>query len=261
MNQPHHLPLASTSRAGDAAHLASADIAEVAHTLGADYRLVGGNAVTLLTYVHHVAHSVPARETADADLGTRPEVIADPALATELASRGYVRPQGKRFTRTMPAEAGDLQLSVDVLAPSVTGRLETNTSIGGMVVDAIPALTLALRMPPTTVTVEARLSIDTGLTYTVNLPHVLAQLALKAHAFAGRKTQRDAIDIWRLAEAAREAGYGPTAWLAGATTRDTHRLLRQHFTTPTGAGINALRMTTGDAARVRLLVTRLLPPR
>lgn len=48
------LRLASASRAGDAGYLAAADLAAVAGSLRVDYRLIGGNAVTLLVAVQRV---------------------------------------------------------------------------------------------------------------------------------------------------------------------------------------------------------------
>ena len=78
------LELLSTSRATDGAWLAAADIAAIADSLGAEYRLVGGNAVTLLTHVHGVSGSVPEREAADADMGVPMQVCADPSLAAAL---------------------------------------------------------------------------------------------------------------------------------------------------------------------------------
>lgn len=66
---PSRLILPSLTRAADAGHLAAADIAEIAGAIGAEYRLVGGNAVSLLVWHHQVTDLVPARETVDADFG------------------------------------------------------------------------------------------------------------------------------------------------------------------------------------------------
>jgi hypothetical protein len=74
------LSLLSTSRSGDAGYLAAKDLAEIAATLEVDYRLVGGNAVSLLVAASGAASTVPGRETADADFGAAFEVIGDPRL-------------------------------------------------------------------------------------------------------------------------------------------------------------------------------------
>jgi len=63
----HELTFASLSRATDGAYLAAADVAAVANELALRYRIVGGNAVTLLTAVHGVDHLIPGRETAPAE--------------------------------------------------------------------------------------------------------------------------------------------------------------------------------------------------
>lgn len=65
MSETRHVTVASSSNAEDAAWLAVADVARVATDLGVDYRLVGGNSVTLLVQVHDAATQVPGRATAD----------------------------------------------------------------------------------------------------------------------------------------------------------------------------------------------------
>ncbi len=47
-----HIHLASTSRSADAGHLSAADIVTIAGDAGIDFRLVGGNAISLLVWVH-----------------------------------------------------------------------------------------------------------------------------------------------------------------------------------------------------------------
>jgi hypothetical protein len=78
------LVLASTSRAADGGYLALSDLAQIAATLDADYRIIGGHMVTLLVAAHGVADQVPLRETLDADFGALPQVIADPRLSQVL---------------------------------------------------------------------------------------------------------------------------------------------------------------------------------
>jgi len=257
-SSPTRLVLTSASRASDAAHLATHDIAAVAAVLQADYRLVGGNAVTLLTYLHQ-ARDIPSRDTADADLGAASSVVSDPRLPDELDKLGYTRIEGNRFRRRTYSASAPLDLVIDVLAPAVGDRLATNRPYGALVVDEVPGLMLALRMPPTTAEVEVALSSGKHLRYSVALPHVLSALALKAYAFAGRAATRDAVDIWRLAGAAHAAGVTADDWVTGATTRDTLLLFERDFTRPTSAGIRALRVTGAQEARVRLLVSALLP--
>jgi hypothetical protein len=112
----HQVALVSTSRANDAAYRAAAEMAEIASRLGAEYRLVGGNAVSLLTAVHRVTALVPARDTADADFAAAYDVVGDPRLPAALAEQGYRQVAGNRFTR--PDVTSGAELTVDVLAPS-----------------------------------------------------------------------------------------------------------------------------------------------
>ena len=104
MSTAHRLVLASAGRASDAAFLAAADLAVIAAELDVPYRLVGGNAVTLLVAVHGVSDMVPARETADADFGAAYPVVADPRLLAALRGCGYRQQSGNRFLRTHTLE-------------------------------------------------------------------------------------------------------------------------------------------------------------
>lgn len=254
----NQLTLASTSRAADAGYLAAADIADIAKLLEADYRLIGGNAVTLLTYVHQVNDMVPGRETADADFGAMPEVVADPQLPSVLSERGYRRVAGNRFVRTTQHDHSTVDLVVDVLTPSLAGRMVNNQPYGDLVVDEIPGLQIALSRDPEVVHLTVALTNRQTLTFTVNLPDVISALILKAYAFKGRMTDRDAIDIWRLAEAAVAAGHDEATWPKSASGRDAGRILRDHFTTTGGPGLRSLGAQPHETARLRLLVMRLV---
>lgn len=88
-----------------------------------DYRLIGGIAITLLVHHHQVDHLVPARETADADLGVGFDVLSDDALPEALRRTGYAAEKSNRFAR---ADNHGRRLVIDVLAPSYLGRLLTS---------------------------------------------------------------------------------------------------------------------------------------
>ena len=143
MSEPCQVTLASNSNAEDAAWLAVADVAAVATDLNIDYRLIGGNSVALLVHVHNATTQVPARATADADMGASFEVCSDPRLVPALTALGYDRQSGNRFIRSQGTRA----LVIDVLAPSYLGRLRSNQTHGDLVVDEIPGLLDALRLP------------------------------------------------------------------------------------------------------------------
>lgn len=242
----------STSRANDAGYRASADLAVVAGLLGAAYRLVGGNAVSLLTAVHGVSDLVPGRDTADADFAAHYGVVGDPRLPKALAELGYTRVVGNRFTRTDPA-SGD-ELAVDVLAPSYTGRLEANQRHGLLYVDEVPGLAFALERPPTVVAAEVMLTSQVTVSAELQLPDVVAALCLKAYAYAGRWHPRDALDVWRLLEAAYAAGVLASDWPTGPTGRAGSSLLHQHFGRPASQGPQEATRSTAQQARIRALV-------
>jgi hypothetical protein len=166
MSKARHVTLASTSNAEDAAWLAVADVAAVATDLGIDYRLIGGNSVALLVHVHDAATQVPERATADADMGVSFEVCADPRLVPALTALGYDRQSGNRFIRTQGTRA----LVIDVLAPSYLGRLMSNQPHGDLVVDEIPGLLDALRLPPVHVAARAILTDTTQVDVRVPFP-------------------------------------------------------------------------------------------
>jgi hypothetical protein len=253
------LVLASTGRASDAGHLAAADLAVVADRLSVDYRLIGGNAVTLLGAHHGVGDLVPPRETADADFGAAHDVVADPRLPAALADLGYRRTSGNRFSRAHADAAGELDVTIDVLAPSAAGRLRGNQAHGALLVDEVPGLSLALARPSTALEVEVRLTSGIALTAALDLPDVVSALCLKAYAYSGREQQRDALDIWRLLEAASAAGVRAADWPHDAAAGDAARILHTRFGRPMARGLADATRSRPHQTRIRALVTRVVP--
>jgi hypothetical protein len=254
------LRLASASRAGDAGYLAAADLAALAGSLGVDYRLIGGNAVTLLVAVHGVDELVPERETSDADFASSPRVVADERLPTALLALGYVQERGNRFVRPHLDGAGQLDLAVDVLAPSLVGRLQTNQQYGALFVDEVPGLALALARPAQAVHLQVRLTTGLMLDAELLLPDVTSALVLKAYAYAGRLERRDAVDLWRLLEAAAASGESRDSWPASVSARDASRILHQHFGRLTGSGLKDATPERAKQARIRALVQEVVAP-
>lgn len=255
----HQISLISTSRASDAGFMASADLDAIARKLAVDYRLIGGNAVTLLTHIHGVSDLVPARETADADFGALPEVIASSDLPAAWTEHGYRQVEGNRFVRSIDHAATPLELVVDVLAPSLQGQLVTNQKYGELHVDEVPGLLLALTREPEVVELEVRLSEGTRLKTRAVLPDPVSALALKAYAFKGRMAKRDALDIWRLLEAARASGATTSSWPTSATGRDTSHILHRYFGATAGPGVRSVSSDRGVQARVRAIVSAIVP--
>jgi hypothetical protein len=263
----HALVLASAGRSSDAGFLAAADLASIAADLVVPYRLVGGNAVTLLCAVHGVTDLVPARETADADFGADYQVVGDARLQSALLARGYRQVEGNRFSREQTGTGADGRtetwpLVVDVLAPSYEGRLLSNRRHGDLVVDEIPGLALALSRAGVDVDIEVRLTSGHELRFSTTLPDAVSALCLKAYAYVGRFSDRDAVDIWRLLEAARAAGVTTATWPAKATGREAGAALWQHFGRPGAAGASRASSRPADQTRIRALVAAVVgtPP-
>lgn len=255
----HRLDLLSTSRAGDAGYLAAADLADIGEELDVDYRLIGGNAVSLLGWVHGVQDATPGRETADADFGADGKVICDPRLPEALTARGYASRRSNRFHRTVTDTRGDLELVIDVLAPSFAGELVNSQKYGDLYVDEVPGLALAIQRPATLVEVRVSLSGGDSLETTLRLPDVVAALILKAYAFRGRYADRDALDVWRLLEAARAAGVDVESWPTSASGRDAASILHRHFGQAGAGGPKAASTSRVDQARIRALVASIVP--
>lgn len=243
------LTLASTSRAEDAGYLALADVARVAGRLNADYRLIGGLSVSLLAATYRIT-DVPIRETADADLGARYEVVGNELLVGLLSELGYRRPgASNRFVRTL---ADETQAVIDVLAPSFTGRHRPNQQHGRLVVDEIPGLHYALAVDPVVVEIEARLTTGERVSATVTLPSPHAALILKLLSWQSRLAAKDAVDIWRTLAVAHAAGVGPTDWRGSGVHRDAAAVLAQ-FTAINGLGLRQISSNRSTQTRVRAL--------
>ena len=185
-------------------------------------------------------------------MGVSFEVSADPRLVPAL---GYHRQSGNRFIRTQGTRA----LAIDVLAPSYLGPLMPNKPHGDLVVDEIPGLLDALRLPPVHVAARAILTDTTQVDVRVPLPDVRAALVMKAHAYAGRLGDNDALDIWRLLQSAGNAGHTAADWPTGSTARDAAVLLHQHFGAPSSGGSRRATPNRTNQARIRVLVAHIVP--
>lgn len=244
------LALVSTSRAQDAGYLAMKDVTGVAAAVRAPYRIVGGQMVTLLVAAYEVT-GVPARETADADLGTTFDVVADPNLVAVLTERGYGSVgAANRFERVDAM----LTLAIDVLVPSFTGRLETSQQHGDMVVDEIPGLSFALERPALELSLETRLTDARTVQMNVALPDPVAALCLKALSYGSRYAARDAHDLWRLLEVAYTSGIRVSGWPTSATPSDASVVLHRFFNRAPANGLRDISADTAIQTRVRALV-------
>lgn len=188
-------------------------------------------------------------------MGVPMQVCADPSLAAALAGHDYERPDGSRFVRTV----GGRTLAIDVVTPSYEGTLLPNQVAGTLVVDAVPGLGLALARPATIIDVAVTLSDGRRTTFRAALPDVRAALVLKAYAYRGRLATKDAVDIWRLLEAARAAGLVRDDWPKGVEARDAARCLTSFFGAPGSRGAARATADRAQQARIRALVNTLIP--
>jgi hypothetical protein len=113
---------------------------------------------------------------------------------------------------------------VDVLVPSYTGRLRPNQRYGELVVDAVPGLSFALARRGVDVELATRLTTGAGPAFTVVVPDVTAALCRKALAYRSRHADKDALDIWRLLEAAHALGRTAAEWPTSVTARSAGRI-------------------------------------
>ncbi len=149
---------------------------------------------------------------------------------------------------------------MDVLAPSYTSRLQTNRAHGELVVDEIPGLSYALGVTPVDLELDINLSDGQSLTFTARLPSVLPALALKAFGYAGRAEAKDAVDVWRLLEAARALGVTPGDWPSTGTPAQARTLLTDLFGTAAAAGSRQVRADPQIPTRVAALVAAVCGP-
>ena len=249
------LDLIVASRAEEAGYLALADIAHLAAQIGIDYRIVGGQMVSL-----HVAASGaddPApRQTLDADLGVEQQVAGDPALVDGLQGLGYERPESaNRFIRTA---RGGQRLVIDLLAPSYGSRMRTNRRHGQMTVDEIPGLSLALALPGERVELHIQLLDDSTIDLLTVIPEIPAALCVKVLGYADRLAAKDALDVWRLLAAYRMRVLAPPPWPDKGVRREAAKILRRDFGQVAGAGVRAATNSPAEQAQIRALVLHAL---
>lgn len=239
------LVLTAHSRAEEAGYLALADINAMATARGIDYRIVGGQMVSL----HVAAAAVPEptfRQTLDTDLGIEPTVAADPALVAGLRELGYDNPDtANRFVRTFE----DRKLIIDLLAPSYGKRMRTNRRHGDLTLDEIPgqALQLSVRM------IDGRI-----IELATVVPDPQSALCVKALGWASRQEAKDAVDVWRLLRVYRARVPAPPEWRATGVQGDATKVLRADFVTPAGAGVKAATPAAVEQAEIRALALHAL---
>ena len=134
----------------------------------------------------------------------------------------------------------------------------TSQPHGTLLVDELPGLGSALDRPGTVVHVRVRLTTGHEVVARLVLPDVISAICLKAYAYQGRLSDRDAVDLWRLLEAANAAGVTAATWPTGVSGRESAAVLFQHFGHPASAGPAQASREPAQRARIRALVLRVV---
>jgi hypothetical protein len=244
----------STARAEDGAFLAMADVAELAASTKAEYRIIGAHMVSVHTARHDL--DLPLRQTGDADVGLQAKVLASSGLVDALVDRGYRQEGGNRFIRKVDG----VELAIDLLIPAYTSRIRHDRPVGDLFVDEVPGLSYALARDPDVVALRVRLTSGKYVDMTPHFPDAVAALCLKALAFAARLEKRDALDVWRMLEVINVDGVTAAIWPDRATPRQAAELLRHDFLPANGKGVRAATDLAVQQARIRALVARVVDP-
>lgn len=183
--------LISTSAADDAAFVALRDLSEV---LGDDDEtgIIGGHMVSLLAAAFPSPDFV-ARRTNDADGGIPLALARSGEVHERLIARGYIPTNSNRYSRR--AADGTEQI-LDVLVPNLETRLRP-TTLGDRQFDSMPGLGVALSRR-LRLDVVASLSTGEKLPFVSHVPSVEGAVILKSYAWAGRRAQKDGVDLHNL---------------------------------------------------------------
>jgi hypothetical protein len=187
------LRVVSTSRASDGSFTAISEIGAL--LVDSPYRLIGGVAVVLHQLRLGLEH--PIRATADADFGVPPYALHDDSLIEAVASLGYRKVAGNRWSRSIDQTR---EATVDLLVPSYRTRLRSSVQHGGTNTTEVGGLAVALTRPAVRVIGSVVLTDGTELPLELSIPDVTSMLGLKLHARSARAEDRDAIDLWTCLE-------------------------------------------------------------
>jgi hypothetical protein len=187
------LRVVSTSRASDGSFTAISEIGAL--LVDSPYRLIGGAAVVLHQLRLGLEH--PIRATADADFGVPPYALHDDSLIEAVASLGYRKVAGNRWSRSIDQTR---EATVDLLVPSYRTRLRSSVQHGGTSTTEVGGLAVALKRPAVCVIGSVVLTDGTELPLELSIPDITSMLGLKLHARWARAEDRDAIDLWTCLE-------------------------------------------------------------
>jgi hypothetical protein len=128
-----------------------------------------------------------------------------------------------------------------------------------LVVDEVPGLALALARPAATVALRVRISGGDELQMRILLPDLHSALCIKALAYRGRYADKDAVDLWRLINAAHAAGLTADAWPATPTGQDAADTLHRFFGRSGGAGLRQATRQASEHTHMRAIIQAVVP--
>lgn len=161
------LRVVSTSRASDGSFTAISEIGAL--LVDSPYRLIGGVAVALHQLRLGLEH--PIRATADADFGVLPYALHDDSLIEAVASLGYRKVAGNRWSRSIDQTR---EATVDLLVPSYRTRLRSSVQHGGTNTTEVGGLAVALKRLAARVIGSVVLTDGTELPLELSIPDVRA---------------------------------------------------------------------------------------
>jgi hypothetical protein len=164
---------------------------------GTDYRIVGGHMVRLLLHVYPTP-AATLRSTVDADTAVDSVEVVGP-LARALIEQDFTKEGGNLFYRQIN---DDQRVEINVLlsreGPATGVRPLSVPGVGQ--VDSLPELRFALMHPALVLDVQANLGAGEAIKYRTQVPGVEAATVLKAHAWKGRRSEKDIADLHSLLE-------------------------------------------------------------
>ena len=84
--------------------------------------------------------------------------------------------------------------------------------------------------------IAAHLLDGTVIEFVTVVPNLMASICVKTVGYGDRRTQKDALDVWRLLEAYRLLFPSPSQWLQSGSAGDAAKILRRDFGQASGQG-------------------------
>lgn len=256
----NHLVLAAASVSDDLGFVAMADLSSVlAELTEVESRIIGGHMVTLHVQRWGLGREL-YRETQDTDLGIPPIAVKDGRLIDLLKQRGYERTTGNTYARRIEdvpvsvVDTPEMWASIDLLVPAYTSRARDSLKVtDDLTTTEVLGLAEALQRPGVEVSLELHRLNRERLTAELTLPDEASAVVLKALVWDRRGASKDAVDLWRMLEAAVAAGVSPDEFSEGAGAKSAEVARRSFEKVNEGAmkAITSAQRLSDEAAQQR----------